>query len=310
MARDKISELLQIKQRAGRYKRTPTYHDLIALKASWDAGKNDTKELAELVPIKIVSLLEVFLRRWLECLVDFGAPFLERASQLNLNIKYDFAIAKSLQGGSITFGELFSHSVSLSELRSICATFQKLLDKDLFDAIRNTRDSWDTAQNGGATTPIVQDVDRLRSAIGRLLEVRNILVHEFPNERPCDSDDIAAFLDNAIAFMHAADEYFSSIVYGDRPLTQTEMNRQAAAEHKAALEELGKICNRIKSSTGSDEIFDVQVHWNVFKEAEAERQAQRHLGGSIRPMLYSIAASQITRARIKELSDWVENSGG
>ena len=39
----------------------------------------------------------------------------------------------------------------------------------------------------------------------------------------------------------------------------------------------------------------------------AERQTQRHLGGSIRPMIYSLAAEAITRERLSELKDWLDN---
>jgi hypothetical protein len=64
---------------------------------------------------KSLLSLRCFLRSWLQRLIDRGAPYVERASKLNLNLKYDFAIAHSLQGGAVSFGELFSHSVSLRE---------------------------------------------------------------------------------------------------------------------------------------------------------------------------------------------------
>jgi hypothetical protein len=114
MARNRIEELLSIKARAGKYRRVPSYVDLIDLRTFWDKSEKAASPVGELVPIRIVTLMEVFLRHWIQTLVDHGAPYVERAAKLNANIKYDFAIARSLQGGSISLGELIAHSVSLS----------------------------------------------------------------------------------------------------------------------------------------------------------------------------------------------------
>lgn len=309
MPRDRIAELLSIKQRAGKYKRTPSHDDVNVLRATWETKLKGIAPIEELIPVRLVTLLEVFLRSWLEELIDSGAPYVERASKLNLNIKYDFAIAHSLQGGTVTFGELFSHSVSFSDLASICTTFDKILDDDLFAAITNTRDRWEVRQRGEAIGPIVQDIARLKRNIARLLEVRNILVHEIPDAKPYEPDDISVYFDSVSAFMYAMQEHFASLRYPDSPMTQREMNMQAAEDHAAAMEELNRVYALISEEYDSDELATVQALWNAFKEAEATRQAQMHLGGSIRPMLYSLAAASITRVRTKELERWRENTG-
>jgi uncharacterized protein YecT (DUF1311 family) len=309
MPRNRVAELLTIKQRAGKYKRIPSHHELNELKRTWETKLKYISPVDELIPVKIVTMLEMFLRSWLERLIDLGAPYVERASKLNLNLKYDFAIAHSLQGGAVTFGELFAHSVSLSDLSSICSTFAQILDKDLFEAIGNQRDHGEVKRNGEGVPPIIQDVGSLRKSIGRLLEVRNILVHEVPAHKPYEIEDISAFLDNAKTFMHASEEHFAFLVYGDWPVTQGEMNRKSAQERAAATEELEALCNTISQNTKSNEIYDVQILWSAFMEAEAERHAQRHLGGTIRPTLYALAAATITKARIKELRQELENPG-
>jgi uncharacterized protein YecT (DUF1311 family) len=310
MPRDRIAELLTMKMRAGgKYKRCPSYQDMAHLRSSWSANSQGFSDLPIWVPVRAVTLLEVFLRRWLERLIDTGSPYVERAAKLNLNLKFDFPIAKSLQGGVITIGELFAHSVPLSEMTSICATFDKILEGDLFEAIRNTRDRWEEKQSGQQGKPIISDIDAVRASMARLLEVRHILVHEFPLEAPCTDAELLVLVDHAALFLHAADEHFANLIFPDYPMTQSEMNDQATQEHASATEELEKICAQVKDSTGSEEIYEVQKHWNAFKEAEAERQAQRHLGGSIRGMLYSLAAGQLTKARTRELKDWIEDPG-
>ncbi|MGY4433581.1 hypothetical protein ACVWWO_006058 [Bradyrhizobium sp. F1.13.1] len=237
-----------MKQRAGgKYKRRPSHGELADLKRSWETNAKKIPELADLMPVGAVTLLEVFLRRWLESLIDAGAPYVERASKLNLNLKFDFPIARGLQGGIVTFGEVFAHSVSLSEMSSICSTFDKILDGDLFKAIRDTRDRWDIQMNGGSNKPIISDIEAVRSAIARLLEIRHIIVHELPLERPSTDEELSSIVDNVILFMRAADEHFANLIYPDYPLTQREMNEQAAQEHTDSQSELEEICAQIQN---------------------------------------------------------------
>ena len=310
MPRDRIAELLTMKQRAGgKYKRWPSYHDMVSLKSSWQSNSKGFAELTTLVPVRAVTLLEVFLRRWLERLIDEGAPYVERASKLNLNFKFDFPIARSLQGGVVPFGELFAHSVSLSEMSSICSTFDKILDGDLFEALRNTRDRWEERQTGRTGEPIITDIDAVRHSIARLLEARHILVHELPIESPSTDAELLTLVENATLFMRAADEHFANVLFPNYPMSQSEMNNQAAQDYVGYTDELEKVCAQVKTITGRHEIDEVQKHWSAFRDAEAERQTQRHKGGSIRRMLYSLAASKITEARIKELRDWIEDPG-
>src|ERR1700730_13809217 len=130
MPRDRIAELLSIRQRAGKYKRTPSKSDLDRLKDIWDKQLKGIDPTDELIPIRVVTILEVFLRHWVETLIDHGAPYVERASKLKVDLKYDFAIARSLQGGSVSLGQLIAHSLSLSRIDSFSAVLRTLLDQD------------------------------------------------------------------------------------------------------------------------------------------------------------------------------------
>jgi hypothetical protein len=162
MARDRISELESIKQRAGKFKRMPSHGDLNVLRAFWEQNKRLTHPVSELIPVRIVTLLELFLRNWVQTFIDRGAPYVERAAKLNANIKYDFAIARSLQGGSISLGELIGHSISLNKLDAVCSTFSAILNQDLFIALTGVRDRWEVKQRGETVGPIIGDVRELR----------------------------------------------------------------------------------------------------------------------------------------------------
>ncbi|WP_407167784.1 lysozyme inhibitor LprI family protein [Bradyrhizobium sp. ORS 111] len=307
MARDRIEELLSIKQRAGKYRRVPHYSDLSTLRRLWEHNKNAGNGIEELIPVRIVTLIEVFLRHWIQVLVDHGAPYVERAAKLNANIKYDFAIARSLQGGSISLGELIGHSVSLSHLDTAAATLKTILDQDLFLALATVRDRWEERQRGEALAPIIGDIDEHRRVLARIFEVRNIVVHELPENPPHDAEEVIKFLDVAAEFLHAADEHFSTLIFGDYPLSQMEMNTEAASRHAAAMDELEGLCRSIEESSDTKELKDVQRAWLAFKEAEANRQTEWHHGGTIRPLIYHTTAARLTTDRIKQIKEAEEN---
>lgn len=307
MPRDRISELMLIKQRAGKYKRVPSHYDIAALKRTWETRRDGIGSDGDLVPIRIVTIIEVFLRHWIEVFIDHGAPYVERASRLG-SIKYDFAIARSLQGGSISLGQLIAHSVSLGNLDAICAVFEVLLGRSLFEAIAQTRDRWkERFEAPTEMRPIISDLAFIRKTLGQLFDVRNILVHEMPENRTHEEADVSKFLDASVQFLHAAEEEFLLLLYNKAPMTQAEMNQDAADRHAQAMLELEELCKEIALNTSSTEINEVQRAWLVFKKAEADRITQWQLRGSIRPMVYSLAAWEITKDRIQQIKDLEEH---
>lgn len=306
MARDRISELLMIKQRAGKYKRVPSHADILSLKDIWEKHFKNIGPADELVPIRIVTMLEVFLRHWIEKLIDHGAPYVERASKLSQNLKYDFAIARSLQGGSVSLGQLIAHSISLSQLEPIASTFNALLDQDFFIALSKVRDRWAVELEGDAAVPIIRDISEVRKTLAKLFDARNILVHEMPKLPPHEVEDVAGFLDQSTEFVQAAEELFASLIYGQYPLTQMGMNADAAKQRESAVAELESVCVQIEGASGSDEIRNVQKLWSSFMEAEADRVTEWDLGGSIRPMIHSSTATSLIKDRIRQLTEWLD----
>jgi uncharacterized protein YecT (DUF1311 family) len=317
MARDRVAELAQVRKRAGKGgQRGRARSDLYRLKRAWEGELKGVYLSDELVPVRIVTILEVFIRDWIEELIDHGAPYVERASKLKVDLKYDFAIAHSLQGKLVSLGQLIADSVSLSRFEAFTAVFDTLLDCDLFDAISKTRDrmevSWaERRADGALVKPIIGDIAHVKRALARLFNVRHILVHELPRNKPHVLREVSEFLDSAELFVKALDEELRSRLYGERSLTEEEMNRAAAANHQTAVDELDSICNEIALRTSSDKIRKVQRLWVVFKEAEAERQSEIFSpDGGLRPVHYSYTAEQITRTRIRELKEYLEDLTG
>jgi hypothetical protein len=84
--RDRLTEILEIKQRSGRHKRYPSLWDFERLGQIHAREGKDQQIIDELIPARIVTLLEVFVRMWIEELVDRGAPYVERAATLKADI--------------------------------------------------------------------------------------------------------------------------------------------------------------------------------------------------------------------------------
>ena len=75
MARQNIDELLALKKRSGRRGgRFPDGNDVGRLREAW-ANCTGSKELfASLLPARLVTLIEVFCRYWVQKLIEHGPP--------------------------------------------------------------------------------------------------------------------------------------------------------------------------------------------------------------------------------------------
>ena len=180
------------------------------------------------------------------------------------------------------------------------------MEEKLFVAISTVHDRWSVEVEGKEDRPIIDDIEQLKKTLFRLFEVRHILVHEMPRTSPHTVDDVDDFLRSATLFVQAVDEMLNARLHGKYPPNQREMNRDALARLDAATEELTALCQQIASEYGTTTIFGVQSVWEVFRDAEAKRQSEVFLGGSMQPMIYSAAAERLTRAWIEELQGWIE----
>src|SRR5882672_7208576 len=117
-SRNPIMEMMAISTRAGS-RIPPSEYDIRRLRELWDSELKDIEDVDCWIPIRLVTMLEVFLRHWVERLVDFGAPYVERASKLKLDLKFDFAIVTSVHGKLVSLGQIVGHSVPASRFDAI-----------------------------------------------------------------------------------------------------------------------------------------------------------------------------------------------
>lgn len=82
------------------------------------------------------------------------------------------------------------------------------------------------------------------------------------------------------------------------------MNAQAAADFEKADARLNKIYQATLNSLdeiGRKKLIASERAWLAFRDAEATYEADSERGGSIVPMVYASAATQLTEQRIKML---------
>jgi hypothetical protein len=120
----------------------------------WENGSGSLREAPDFIPIRLVTMLEVFTRAWVARLVDSGEPYVARASELlGGSVKFDFGAVRALAGKQVSVGELISHSVSISQLADLEIVFTTLIGAKIFPAIAKLADRWKSEVEGdGATT--------------------------------------------------------------------------------------------------------------------------------------------------------------
>jgi uncharacterized protein YecT (DUF1311 family) len=196
--------------------------------------------------------------------------------------------------------------VSLSSVEAIISIFTNLIDDNFFDWLLKVRSRSLVGPDGYDPAPIITDLEKMKRMLARLFEVRHILVHEFPVTAIFDTTEIDEMLDAASAFIGAADEGFTQLLYGHYPLSQQAMNRAARDECEAVNTELEKKVGEVATVSGSNTIHDVQRAWRAFAEAEAHRSAEGFTGGNMYPLIYSSALKGLSADRLRQVREWLE----
>lgn len=88
--------------------------------------------------------------------------------------------------------------------------------------------------------------------------------------------------------------------------TQREMTAQVATEYKSVDARLNKVYQAVladEDAAGKAKLVVAQRAWIAWRDAEAEYRCAASAGGSIQPMERYLALTELTRERIKMLSD-------
>lgn len=308
MARDRIEEIVARRSRATRTNPV-THYDIETLAKQWQDGIGPLHEAPDFIPIRLVTMLEVFTRTWIATLVDAGEPYVQRAGELvGGSLKFDFGVVRALAGKQVSVGELVSHSVSINQLADLEKVFTTLIGTKVFPAIAPLPDRW-ASEVDGIWDPIIPDVEDVRRQLAALFAARHIVVHELPSGTPYLIDDISGFITATRNFVHAVDQYLDTMLNGNFPLQQQPMNAEAwrrANEHDTAL----KTWIESQDTLNASPLFiQAQELWSTFRDVQSGYVGgyDQEWPGTIAPLLQATEYQRMTTARMEEIKLLLEN---
>lgn len=272
------------------------------------AGKPDRFHI-EFAVTRLVTIIEVFLRGAIRVLVDHGAPYLERAADLTKNAKVDLRLLELIQRQDISAGDFVAHIAPTSNLEAALGVLDKLMG-DFASKLKRAHPRWTEEIDTWPLPPIISDFDRTMAALFQLFGARNIVTHELPSDSPASAEDLARYLSASRLFVEAASWIIIECIQVPSARTQLQMNMDAGSHLEAAQTRLESALDRLVGVTSidADDVRNVQALWKVFAKAQAKLSASIVMGGSMYPMIYASAMSELIKTRIdsieSEIAEW------
>jgi uncharacterized protein YecT (DUF1311 family) len=248
-------------------------------------------------------MLEIHSRR----LLILGPEYFDRSEIILKETKFDFLVAKSLYGQRVTMGDIVAHSISVSSLEQIVSAYEKLLP-GYRNALPAVCTRWIEDRDLSEQEPIIKDVERVLATIQRSFEVRHIVTHEVPLEKPYTVEEISEYLTQSRSFLEATDWYIISQLKGYVPRTQTTMNSLSHEALKTQQNEMQVVLGEIAEQGRTNrKLLEVsQQAWGNYAKAESDLRASIVSGGSMYPMVWGQEMAELTRDRTKSLQLWLE----
>lgn len=286
------------------------YWEIEALARQWQDGSELLREASDFIPIRLVTILEVFTRGWIATLVDAGEPYVQRARELvGGSVEFDFEVVRALVGKQVSIGELVSHSVSINQLSDLEAIFTTLIGDKIFLKIAKLPDRW-ASEVEGVFDPIIADVDDTRRSLAALFAIRHIVVHEMPLGKPYQTDEVDGFIAATKHFVHAVDQFLDTMLNGNFPLQQQPMNAEAWRQAEEKDVELTAWIDSQETVNSSPLFNQAQESWVAFRHAQSQYVAgyDQEWPGTIAPLLAATEYKRMTVARLDEIKRLVEDN--
>jgi len=273
------------------------------LQRSIETFSKTSSTFIDFIPIRLVAILEVFLKGIISELVDSDEKYFERGQSLPKNAKIDLALFAHVNRREFTVGDFISHNASLGNLDSILGALDKLLEG--FSAkLKISHPRWTENINEWPLPPIIKDYDSTMATLARLYEVRHILAHELPLTPILEPDDLPHFIAAAKTFVEATDWVVVEALHGDVPRTQSAMNLKASNDMGQEEARLTQTITDIAALDGIDQqaLHELYKHWTTWANAQATLVASQAEGGSMYPMMWASEKTELTREWIDQLT--------
>lgn len=270
-----------------------------------------TLYMAEFVPMRISTCIEVYVRELVRELIDAGNPHSDKAAKLAKSAKLDLAFAAHLAGKRLSIGDFVAHSVSIGSIDAVISIFSTLI-VDFSRKLKMAHPRWTEDECTWPLEPIIQDYERTLNSLRKVFEVRHVLTHELPDASVVDELDVEELCKAARLFVEACDWVVVGELHGSVPRTQTAMNIGASAGLEAAQQQLDAKLRDVTSLSGIDgeKLQEVQSLWLEFADNQASLIASQVEGGSIYPMMWASAKEALVNDRTEQLraiiDEWMD----
>lgn len=217
-----------IKARKARLGSTPTRREvksqLDQLAAHWSTANAQNPQapdsealratLTAYIPIRVVTLLELFFRSWVATLIDFGPPFLGNAKALDTAVRIDLEGILDLRSQNLTVGEMVSHFVVFDDFDSIRDVFTRLTGRDYLSTMRRAERFTATSVPDFAFSVqmIFPDFESTLSRLNRLYDLRAILARGLPSRQTHSFHETFVFIIDALDLFEATEGELSRII--------------------------------------------------------------------------------------------------
>jgi len=142
---------------------------------------------------------------------------------------------------------------------------------------------------------------------------RVLQIHRELSQQKLGRNDVERFL----SFLRRRQRHLDSLPLQQSLVTplptadgsQAELNDMALQNCREAVADLDRAIDSLRQSTGSErqsELTQMQKHWQVFRDRQAEFVASRYRGGSIVPLIFATEQEILTRERVLQIRRLIE----
>lgn len=270
--RNPLSAIIEKKSRADCYEYA-AWGELATLHSGFSSLINPEPYHISIHVVAIASCIEAFCKSCIKNLIDHeNSLYLERAKKFK-DLSFDFELTRALSKKEITFGDLVSHSVSISSTEQIIRHFDTLLEgdpgyKNFKTCLASVREFVEPpeefimgniedydAQLGGL---IIINTDDLICDIQAIFTARHIAAHE-ANFRLVDEIQLYKWFESAMVFSNATYEIIEQRL---RP----GASRAAFGSSVQALQNSGELFSIIHEKR-QELVRKWQIEWNLDNSA-------------------------------------------
>jgi hypothetical protein len=282
------------------------------LERFWRSLPPEQREtVSHYVPMRLVTLIEVFVRACATRLVDSSVIYASAAERLLKQIKFDYGLVISLVGRQFTVGDLVAHVISTNNLDQILATFTAL-EKDFLPKLRAVHPRWVEEQASWPLDPIIVNYDTLAATLALMFEARHIVTHELPTAAPYKPSDLDGFFIATRQMIEAFEWLTIELTLGVVPLTQTEITLAGVRRVDDLEHEMAKLLTLLneRSDVKPDLLRECQEKWHQYARAQSALRASLVEGGSMYPSVFNSELAELQEERIARLQSWLSREDG